>query len=69
MSAEQSPQDRLRLTRARLRELLIENRPAASGSAFPRSMTMRWLLGGGGLGIARVIPLATLASRLIRRSR
>ena len=82
MAAVLSPQERLELTRASLRELLTGDAAAAGSEEFPRSITMRLLLSGGGAGFAsaalsrllpgvgrllQAIPLSTLLRLLVRR--
>ena len=60
MSTLLSPQERLRLSRAGLRELLLDKQAEKSAVAFPRSKTMRLLLGRGRSGVSAAAAGAAL---------
>jgi hypothetical protein len=60
MSVVPSPQERLRHTRQELRELLVTRIHYGVSNEFPRSATMRLLLGGAGRGVAGAIASAAV---------
>jgi len=69
MIPSQSAQERLRQTRQELRELFANQSANRLHGDFPRSATMRFLLGGTGTAVAGAVASAVAIGMLPRRGK